>query len=172
MICSTEIYFLDSNHENIINQLNTSKCESSCVISIAYTQFLKEDNNYVVILKNGLNYIFSEDGLLLSNITISLNSTGKIYSLVAYGHSNKNYYYALIFTESTNIIFDTYEFSSNSNKISFKNSSFYDTLNNFTIEISCQLMNYSNNKAITCFYGYNNVFKCSNFDPFNNLKLL
>ena len=170
LICSTEIYFLDSNYENIINQLNTSNCESSCVISIAFTQFLKEDNSYVVIFRNGINYIFSEDGLLLSNISIPLNNTGKIYSLIAYGHSNQNFYYALIFTESTNIIFDTYEFSSSSNKITFKNSSSYNTLNNFDVEISCQLMNYSNNNIITCFYGYNYYFICNNFDPFNNFQ--
>ena len=172
LICSTEIYFLDSNYENILNQLNTSNCESSCVISIAFTQFLKEDNSYVVIFKKGINYIFSEEGLLLSNISIPLNSTGKIYSLVAYGHSNQNFYYALIFTESTNIIFDTYEFSSSSNMITFKNSSSYNTLNNFDVEISCQLMNYSNNNIITCFFGYNYDFICTNFDPFNNFRTI
>ena len=156
LICSTEIYFLDSNYENIINKTNTETCEDSCVVSIAYSQFLKEDNSYVVIFKNGINYIFSEDGILLSNISIPYNTTGKIYSLVAYGHLNKNYYYALIFTNSSYIIFDNYEFSSISNIITFQNSSFYNNSNNniITLEISCQLMNYSNKNVITCFYGY------------------
>ena len=115
LICTREIYFLDRNYENIITQFNTSNCNSSCMMSIAYSQFLKEDNNYVVILKNGINYIFSEDGLLLSNISIPYYVDGKIYSLVAYGHSNENYFYALIYTDSQNIFFNRYEFSINSN---------------------------------------------------------
>ena len=172
LICSTDIYFLDSNYENIINKTNTETCEDSCVISIAYSQFLKEDNSYVVIFKNGINYIFSEDGMLLSNISIPYYTTGKIYSLVAYGHLNKNYYYALIFTNSSYIIFDNYEFSSISNIITFQNSSFYNNPNNsiINIEISCQLMNYSNKNVITCFYGDREYFFSVNFDPFNNFK--
>ena len=171
LICSTDIYFLDSNYENIINKTNTEKCEGSCVLSIAYSQFLKEDNNYVVIFKNGINYIFSEDGLLLSNISIPYYNIGKIYSLVAYGHSNNNYYYALIFTENKNIVFNNYEFCSITNITTFHNTSYYDTSKKIYIEQSCQLMNYSNKNVITCFYGNYYSILCTNFDPFNNFQV-
>ncbi len=171
LICSTEIYFLDSNYENIINKTNTEKCEDSCILSIAYSQFLKEDNNFVVIFRNGINYIFSEDGLLLSNISIPYYNIGKIYSLVAYGHSNNNYYYTLIFTENKNIVFNNYEFCSTTNITTFHNTSYYDTSKKIYIEQSCQLMNYSNENVITCFYGNNVSVFCTNFDPFNNFQV-
>ena len=106
---------------------------SSCVISIAYSQFLEEDNGYIIIFKNGYNYIFSEEGNLLSNISIPYYISGKHYSLIAYGHSNEIYYYTLIYTDSNNIIFNNYEFNSLSNIINFKNLSIYNFLSNILI---------------------------------------
>ena len=79
LICSTEIYFYDSEFVNIISQINTSNWNSSCVISVAYLQFLEEDNGYITVLKNGFNYIFSQEVTLLSNIKISFYIPGKHY---------------------------------------------------------------------------------------------
>ena len=111
LICSDSIYFYDIYFENIISQTYTSyNCNSSCVISTAYSQFLPEDNGYIVIFQNGYIYIFSEDGILLSNITTSYYNPGKLYSLISYGHSNNEYYYALIYTDNRSIIFQNYEY--------------------------------------------------------------
>ena len=71
LICSNGIIFYDKYFENIENCVNTIIWQTeSCLISIACSQFLEEDNGYIIVFQNGYNYIFSENGTLLFNISI------------------------------------------------------------------------------------------------------
>ena len=132
LICSTGIYFYDSELQNKINSINTNTCESECVHSTTYSQFLEEDDGYIIVFQNGINYIFSENGEYISNITISYFTLGKPYTIIAYEHSEHFYYFAIIYTNSVNIYFKKYQFNSISKEILLNNTYDYtssDTLN-------------------------------------------
>ena len=170
IICSSAIYFYDSQIEIIVE---TKNCDFECSISTAYSQFLEEDDGYIVIIQNGYNYIFSENGNLLSNISISNNITiNYFYSIVPYGHSNNEYFYSLIYTDLQRIFFNDYLFNSESKNITLKKSYLYSY--NITISeyISCQLMKNENKKLIICFCLTKKELICSNFDPLNNYALI
>ena len=170
IICSSAIYFYDSQIQIIVE---TKNCASECFWSTAYSQFLEEDDGYIVIFQNGYNYILSENGNLLSNISISNDiPINYYYSIVPYGHSNNEYFYSLIYTDSQRIFFNDYLFNSESKNITFKKSYLYNY--NLTISeyISCQLMKNENKKLITCFCSTKKELICSNFDPLNNYTLI
>ena len=175
LICSTEIYFYDSYFENLKNNFTTPYiCNSeSCFISIACSQFLDEDDGYIILLQNGFNYIFSENGTLLSNISIPYYNEGISYSIVPYEHIGTKYFFSLIYTNSSNIIFINYSFDTLLNYISINNSFLYKDEKISNNGISCQLMKNKNIKLISCFYGQieNLYIMVKNFNPLNNCEI-
>ena len=158
LICSSGIFFYDSNFEKIINSINTTDCSGDCVFSTAYSQFLEEDDGYVVVLHKGINYIFYENGDFITDFSLSYYTLGKPYSIICYEHLNELYHYSIIYTSSKKIIFNIYEFNSISKNINFNNSYYYEKSSTLDIGISCELMKYFNHNVFTCYYGANITF--------------
>ena len=174
LICSTGIFFYDSYFENITNSFETKMCQTeSCYKTLACSQFLEEDDGFIIVFQKGFNYIFSENGTLLSNINIPYYREDISYSIVPYGHTGKKYFFYIIYYNDLSIIFYNYLFDSFSNNISLNNTYSYNNGTYKYSSISCQLMKYkSNNKLISCFYIDNKYhFYCMNFNPFNNLDI-
>ena len=172
LICSSGIFFYDSNFEKIINSINTTECSGDCVFSTAYSQFLEEDDGYVVVLHKGINYIFYENGDFITDFSLSYYSEGKPYSIICYEHLNELYHYSIIYTSSKKIIFNIYEFNSISKNINFNNSYYYEKSSTLDIGISCELMKYFNHNVFTCYYGDNITFYLSNFNISNNFEYI
>ena len=111
IICSNAIYFYDSNLQNIITEKNISSCISDCPYYTVSSQFLEEDNEYVIASQKDEIYIFSKNGIFLSSISISYYCSNYYYSIVTYGHSGDEYYFAIMNINSKNIIFKKYIFN-------------------------------------------------------------
>ena len=172
LVCSLGIFFYDSKFQHKINGINTTNCDSDCVFSTSYTQFLEEDGGYIVVLHKGIIYIFSENGNYISNNTISYFTSSKEYTIVAYEHSEQYYYFVIIYTNSSNIYFKKYQINSLSTEIILKDTYCNQRSSVLNIGISCQLMLYLDNKVITCFYGDSNNIYISNFNIFNNYEYI
>ena len=174
LICSNKIYFYDSNLENLISNISTPSCASSCNYYTSSAQFLVEDGEYVIVVQNAHIYIFNKNGIFLSSKSIDYFSNTKPNSLVPYGHSNKNYYYVIIYINEKNIYFKQYIFNSLNNELLLNQTFSYTTniTGNLYPEngISCTLMKYSNKNVIACFYGTEYIYACTVFDPFNNFQ--
>ena len=139
-------------------------------------QFLNEDDGYIIGLILNTTYIISKDGKYLTQYTLDYIKHKKL-PIIAYGHSNYEYYYFIIEIEVGELIFKNYIYNSE------KNSVYYDNSYKFSIGTDkfnctdCQLMYYLNSKVIICFYGnwittFYKVFNISNFSSITEISEL
>ncbi len=116
-------------------------------------QFSKEEEGYILYITNLNHYILNSYGNLLFSTSISNALYNYDYSVIPYNYlKDELNYYIIYFYNSSQIIFKKYSY--NSTDENFQNEDFYSNNvygheNNF---ISCQLMKYSNEKFISCFF--------------------
>ena len=116
-------------------------------------QFSKEDGDYILYITKYYHYILNSYGNLLTSKSISNNLYNTLYSIIPYNHLNHELnYYVIYFKNSTHIIFRKYSY--NLTDENFQNEDFYSTniYGNEKNFITCQLMKYSNEKVISCFF--------------------
>ena len=168
------IYTLDP-YFNLYNITTELSC-SNYMENIAH--FSEEDGEYFIYICPNQHYFFSPYGNNLISYSYSFSNykNNYQYSIIPYTHIATNFYYFLIYFYSNNIInFAKFAFHSNNNTINyvFNYTHYANPKYNF---ISCELMNYSNKKVITCFYGTsltsNNYINCSVFNPENNFQII
>ena len=183
---STNIVTLDKTLTIELNNidLNTSVYNSrEDTYSTIAEQFLVKDDEYVVSILKKTIYIFSKEGILLKSEEFTFINETMVHSIIPYGHSGFNYYFAIIFSnnEFNSLIFKKCTYNSESKTIS-SNSNFSfsakDQYNNsliFSKSFSCKLMIYNNKDVINCIYGNYDYLVSTIFDPnddFNTITLL
>ena len=140
-------------------------------------QYSNEDNEYIISLLKNETYIISKEGNFLTQYTLDYINKRNYYPIIPYGHLDNEYYYTIISGQGKEFTFRKYIYNSENNSVRF------DSSYNFTFEftlfdttaIACELMNYSNDKAIICFYGdwtttYFNIFNINDFSIISELK--
>ena len=141
-------------------------------------QFLSEDDSYIICQMKDTFYIINKYGTYITDFRIDyLDTNGgtNFYSIIPYGHSNNEYYFYII-TKIKNdinnniIIARKYKYDSNNNSVELINT--YEYINNDSdqLSITCELMYYSQEKYIACFYGKYSETTCSIFN-INNFTL-
>ena len=75
------------------------------------------------------------------------------YSIIPYGFSENEYYFAIITKEGSNIICKKYKYISNENRIDYINDHYYTAQDDTKNNISCELIYYNNDKVFFCIYG-------------------
>ena len=134
-------------------------------------QFLSNDDGYIICLIRNETFILSKRADLLAHETLDYIYYRVAYQIVPYNHYDHYYYYAIIFIKSNHIIIKNYIFDSYENTIRLEgNYTYYRGEYIFDLSLSCELMTYSSNKVILCFYGqysqsYYTVFNISGFQP-------
>ena len=131
-------------------------------------QFLSEYNGYIVCLIKNNIYLISKNGIFLTELSIDYMSKEYTYPIVPYGYSDNEYYFLIISTDTNSFIFRKYIYNSSSNTIIFSNSYNYTTGVTHYKSLSCELMNYSGDNVIACFWGtwdktYCTVFEINTF---------
>ena len=164
------IYTLDP----YFNVLNTTNGLSYNNYKENIAHFSDEDGGYFLYISDYDHHFFSPYGKYLASYSHSLSRYFYQYSVVPYNHIDSNYYYYLIYIESSDIILRKFVFNSNNNIISLVHTK---TLNRTEYNfISCELMKFSNKKVIACFYPtYSNnsyYFICNVYDPENNYEII
>ena len=141
------------------------------IYSSDIAQFSKDDNGYIICLIKNETYILSKTGTFLQHITLDYVNLDWNYRIIPYGHNNNEFYYVIISinTYSKSIVIRKYIYNSSSNNVILEFTKDYSHSVELEQGISCQLMNYLNNKVITCFYGgwekpFCKVFNTSDFE--------
>ena len=137
-------------------------------------QFLSEYNGYIVCLIQNNIYLISKNGIFLTELSIDYMNQEYTYPIVPYGYSDNEYYFLIISTDEKNFIFRKYIYNSSSNTIVFSNYYNYTAETNHYKSLTCELMNYSGDKVIACFWGtwditYCTVFEINTFNPISGL---
>ena len=146
--------------------------------STTVSQFSYEDNGYIIILiKNSIYVLSSEEYLLSSKKNINLIETNNyIYSIVPYGHSNHEYYFAIIYPDNkdNNLYIIKCKFDSSTNQTSYESPTAYNYIDLIGVKnsISCQLMSYYDKNVINCLYGSYDKYVNINLDPSNNFNIV
>ena len=134
-------------------------------------QFLTEDNGFIICLIRNETYILSKTADLLCHITLDYIYYRVAYQIVPYGHSNNDYFFAIICVEKNSFIFRNYIFHFPDKNVELEGIYNYSCSNTLReLSISCELMNYNNDKVIVCFsgewsYSYIFVFNTTSFSP-------
>ena len=140
-------------------------------------QFSSEDKGYIICLLKNETYIVSKDGNYLTQYSLDYINKTHFYPIIPYAHLDNEYYYTIISGQGKEFTFRKYIYNSVNNSVRFDNS--YNFRLNFNlpdlITISCELMNYSNDKVIICFYGnwtstHFNIFNVNDFSCISELK--
>ena len=127
VVSSIGISFLDealieeSKHIPFDDEINTRES--------IIEQFPIEDDGYIIIFLNNVLYFLSENETIINkveNITFNDNNNN-FYSIVPYGHSLNEYYFALIFSNNEKLIYKKGIFNSISEDISFSERSEFNT---------------------------------------------
>ena len=118
--------------------------------------FSKEDGGYIIYIQNSLHYFLSPNGIYINSFSRNKPNSNNycFYTIAPYNHLKEEYYYYFIYFYSNNkIIFQKYIYNlSSKNYINSNNYTKYPIVNNSHSYITCQVMNYSNNRVISCFY--------------------
>ena len=139
-------------------------------------QFSSEDGGYIICLIKNITFIVSKTGDYLTEYTLDYMRNKSSYPIIPYGHSETQYYYFIITVEDNVVKFRKYIYNSYSNNIIKENTYTYDTTKSSVYgAIGCQLMNYTNQKVISCMYGrdkkvYWKVFNISTFTPISGME--
>ena len=187
IISSTNITFFDENFSSVINSINfdnpifsntsdKNEIEYVNIMSTTVEQFPKEDDSYIVVLVNKKIYFFSKNEHLLLNYSIDnyIDFSSLIsFSIITYGHSENNYYFYVSYTTGNYIYFIKMIYDKNSNNITIKEPNSFNVTNQTLSRLSsCDIMNYNNEKIITCFYGNSDIISFSKFKINNNYDLV
>ena len=168
VMASQGIYIYDTNlspKKDVLIFDSPAICEHRESYPTNIAQYSNEDNEYIISLLKNETYIISKEGNFLTQYTLDYINKRNFYPIIPYGHLDNEYYYIIISGQEKEFTFRKYIYNSINNSVRF------DSSYNFTIEftlfdttaIACELMNYSNDKAIICFYGdwtttYFNIF--------------
>ena len=132
-------------------------------------QFPTENNGYIICLIKNETFFLSKKGVLLQNKTLDYIQYFCSYNIIPIGQSGNGYYYAIISIENDKIYIRNYIYNSSNNDINLDDIYFYNiTTKNVYNKITCELMNYNNEKVITCFFGnwektFYSIYSASNF---------
>ena len=127
------------------------------VYSADIAQFSSNDGGYIICLIRNNIFAFSKDVTKVANLTINYIEKRVTYRIIPLGidNNNNNYYnFAILQVTGNNILIRKYRYDSNAYKIEYVNQYYVDCgYEAYKLSFSCELMNYSSNKVITCFYG-------------------
>ena len=134
-------------------------------------QFLSEDGGYIICLIRNETYILSKSANFQAHKTLDYISFRVIYQIIPYSGSDNNYYFAIISIIKNTFKIRNYIFHPSDNSIEFEG--LHEYTNNFDVDglsLSCELMTFSGNKVIVCFYGqytssYIITFNLTDFQP-------
>jgi len=171
--CNNHYFILDQTFRNFSYPSVTVSGSDSYDIA---KQFSKVDGGYIIYVTGNKHYILDSYGKYISSYSFSFNRDHNAYSVIPYNHIRDELYYYLIYITSPTIYFK--EFSNN-----FTNNIFQEKKNNFysfnkCIEtlITCQLMKYSNEKVISCFFlthlNYEYILNCTVFKSEEDFKII
>ena len=165
-------FTLDQEFKKVYNHTTTVTGNGNYYDRIKY--FSKEDA-YILYITNYNHYILNSYGNLLASSSISKDMYNCYYSVVSYSHLKNWLLYYIIFFDSNQIKFIRYSYNITKNNYQSYNH-YSKNINGKTNSlITCQLMKYSNEKVISCFfltYLNNNYFlNCSIFKSEENFNI-
>ena len=138
-------------------------------------QFSKDNGGYILYFSNNKYYILDSYGNCIFNNSISNSRYHNAYSVIPYNHIMDELYYYLIYINSPSIYFNKFSYNyTNRVQKSFSNTYKFNT----SIEtlVTCQLMEYSNEKVISCFFlthlNGEYILHCTVFKTEENLKAI
>ena len=140
-------------------------------------QFTKEDESYILIKADLFVCILNSDGNLFRIYTDYYHNLEKwTYSLIPFNHLRDVFYYYIITSNNNKIRFTTNSYNSTNNTLESKDFYFNNTYGSMSSYITCQLMKYSNESVISCFFSIsinNEAFiNCTVFNPEKNFEVI
>ena len=168
------LYILDPAFQ-ILNHTTEIKMEDNFYSAIK--QFTKEDEDYILIITFNNHYILDSYGnILYTNIERTLFDKWSS-SIIPYNHlKDKFYYYIVHFKNQNQIIFKQYSYNFTNKTLQTKDFYFNNTYGNEDMFITCQLMRYSNENVISCFFNNlinnENFINCTVFKPEKNFEVI
>ena len=127
------------------------------VYSADVAQFLSSDGGYIICLIRNEIFAFSKDIHIVAHLSIDYVQNRVTYKIIPLGQdsSYNNYYnFVIIQVDGYNILVRKYRYDSYRYEIEYVNEYYVSCgYEPYKLSFSCELMNYSSNKVITCFYG-------------------
>ena len=115
-------------------------------------QFSKEEGGYILYITNTNHYILNSYGNLLTSQSISRSSYNNLYSVIPYNYLGGELNYYTIYINNNYIVFMKYSYNITNKNFHYLSGGSY-IINEYTSNlITCQLMKYSNEKVISCFF--------------------
>ena len=162
------IYLYD---KNLISNKIISSFDSNITMNFSqdkietyFSQFLNEDDGYIIILINDKIYFLSKYAEILTEYTLDFFDKTIEYSIITYSHLNDEYFFVILYYKS-GICFTKYKYNSSNNSILF-----IEKINQGeTVYLStCKLMkNNKNNILIVCvecgYARYIYIYNTTNF---------
>ena len=177
LISSEKITFFNESLTSNSNDyyFNSEIYPNDYSYTINIEQFSKEDGEYIIIFFYKYLFLFSKNETFILNKKINFTEPINKHSIVVpYGHSNNEYYFSIIYINNTSLIFKKGIFNSRSKDISFFNPIYqrqnFSSLK--TSSFSCKLMKYNKTNIINCIYGNSYKVEVTNFNPFNDFKVI
>ena len=115
-------------------------------------QFSKEEGGYILYITDTNHYILNSYGNLLTSRSISKSIYNHYYSVIPYNLLINRLNYYIIHFNNSQIVFIKHSYYINNNNSGYFSEASY-IINGYTNNlITCQLMKYSNEKVISCFF--------------------
>jgi len=138
-------------------------------------QFSKEEGGYILYITDTNHYILNSYGNLLTSRSISKSIYNHYYSVIPYNLLINRLNYYIIHFNNSQIVFIKHSYYINNNNSGYFSEASY-IINGYTNNlITCQLMKYSNEKVISCFFlTYLNdeyFINCTVFKSEDNFKV-
>jgi len=144
------LYTLDPTFK-ILNYTNEMIIYDNYATTIK--QFTKEDGSYILIISFINDYILNSEGNLLYIIRNDYLLYHKyLYSVIPYNHSGDVFNYYIIYFNSDQMILNKNSYYSNNKTLERKDFNFNNINELYVDSITCQLMTYSNENVISCFF--------------------
>ena len=168
------LYNVDPTFQ-IINHNTEVKMEDNFYNVIK--KFAKEDEDYILIITHDNHYILNSNGnIIYINIEITPWDTYSS-SVIPYNHLKDIFsYYIVHFQDKNQIIITKYSYNSTNNDLQTIDFYFDIIYGSEDMFITCQLMRYSNENAISCFFhtviNNENFINCTVFKPEKNFEVI
>ena len=166
-------YTLDKTFKNVYN--HTTSVTGNGNYYDRVKQFSKEEEGYILYITNYNHYILNSYGNSFASSSISKDLYNYYYSVVPYDHSKNCLSYYIIFFNNNQIQFTRYLYNITKNNFQsylYNSNNINGKTNNL---ITCQLMKYSNEKTISCFFltylGGEYFLNCSVFESERNFNI-
>jgi len=143
------LYTLDPTFQ-ILNYTDEVKIINNFYTTIK--QFTKEDGSYILIKSFKNDYILNSEGNLLYIINDNINMNIWSYSVIPYNHSRDVFNYYIIYFKDNQMILNKNSYYSKSETLESQYFNFNNTYELYYDSITCQLMTYSNENVISCFF--------------------